>query len=762
MNLAFTIAAYFVVAALLGVSGARGRRIALPLSLLPFLSQLLFVADEALADDRSNRFETIEWLPALGVNLTIRIDAMTLVLTGVVATIGLLIVAYSGRYFTDGATRARFIALMLLFTGGMAGLVATDELFGLFIFWEVTTVASYLLIGFDDEKAAARAAAVQAVLVTTAGGLAMLGGFVLLGLAADTTSIAAIVASPPEGTTVTVALGLIFLGAFTKSAQFPFHFWLPGAMAAPTPASAYLHSATMVKAGIVLLLLLAPGFADEPIWAGTVTTIGIVTMLLGAVQALRQHDLKLLLAHGTVSQLGFIVALIGVGLTGPALAVLVAHAAFKATLFLVVGIIDKKTGTRDIRHLAGIRQTSPWLAAVAALAALSMAGIIPLIGFVTKEAAFDVLISDGRWPTLIGTALGSMLTVGYTARFWWGAFEEQPGGVDVSRLGAIDHFLLLPPTILAAGSLAFGIFPGSIGAAVADATEQSVKLVLWPGFKPALAVSAVVIAGGALVHLLTHSLRSRLPRWIHRLDDISLPTAQGTYQGAVRGLNRVADTVTGVVQNGSLPVYLAVILATLFLVPGTVWLVTADATPSWIVANSAAEVVLAVAAVTAAVAATRVTRRMAAALLLGAVGFAVSGIYVAFGAPDLALTQLLIETFTVALFAFVLSRLPRRFGADPASLSRRIRIGLSVLAGVFVTVAALLATSTDADRTAARFYADNAEAAGGRNVVNVILTDFRALDTLGEITVLAAAAVGIAALVGAGRSRRSSKQVDDR
>jgi multicomponent Na+:H+ antiporter subunit A len=760
MYLAATIAAYFVVAALLGVIGARARRIALPLSLVPFLAQLVFVAGEALDGGQSNRLETIEWLPSLGVNLTIRIDPMTLLLNGVVATIGLLIIAYSGRYFTDAATRNRFIALMALFTGGMAGLVATDDLFGVFVFWEITTVASYLLIGFDDEKAAARAAAVQAILVTSAGGLAMLGGLVLLGLAADTTSISAIVAAPPDGTTVTVALVLVFLGAFTKSAQFPFHFWLPGAMAAPTPASAYLHSATMVKAGIVLLLLLAPGFAGEPIWTGTVTTVGVVTMLLGAVQALRQHDLKLLLAHGTVSQLGFIVTLIGVGLTAPALAVLVAHAAFKATLFLVVGIIDKKTGTRDIRHLAGIRQTSPWLAVVAALAALSMAGIAPLVGFVTKEAAFDVLISEARWLTLVGTALGSALTVGYTARFWWGAFEEQPGGVDVSRLGAIDHFLLLPPTVLAAASLVFGVFPGSLGTAVADATDQSLKLVLWPGLKPALGVSALVIAGGALVHLSTHSLRPRLPQWVDRLGGTSLPTAQGTYQGAIAALNRTADTVTGVVQNGSLPVYLAVILSTLFLVPGTVWLVTADAAPSWVVANNALEVVLAVAAIVAAVAATRATRRMAAALLLGAVGFAVSGIYVAFGAPDLALTQLLIETFTVALFAFVLSRLPRRFGSDPASLSRRIRIGISVLAGAFVTAAAMLATSTDADRTVARFYTDNAEAAGGRNVVNVILTDFRALDTLGEITVLAAAAIGIAALVGTARSRRTTAEVE--
>ncbi|MDH5372475.1 MAG: proton-conducting transporter membrane subunit, partial [Acidimicrobiia bacterium] len=480
MYLTASIAVYFVVAALLGLLGARARRPLVLLSSSPFILQLLFVGNEALDPARVDRIERIDWLPSLGVSFAFRVDTMTIILTTVLALIGLLIAAYSIRYFSEETTRMRFLALMVLFSGGMAGLVASDDLFGLFVFWEITTVASYLLIGFDDEKAQARAAAVQAVLVTGAGGLAMLGGFVLLALAAGTNSIAAIVAAPPAGPTVTVALILIFIGAFTKSAQFPFHFWLPGAMAAPTPASAYLHSATMVKAGIVLLLLLAPGFSTQPIWFATVTTVGVITMLVGAVQALRQHDLKLLLAHGTVSQLGFIVTLIGVGLTGPALALLVAHAAFKATLFLVVGIIDRKTGTRDVRHLAGIRRTSPVLAAVAALAALSMAGIAPLIGFVTKETAFDTLIAEGQWFALIGTAVGSALTVGYTARFWWGAFEEQPGGVDVSRLGAIDRFMLLPPTLLAILSLVLGVWPGSLGSAVAEATGRSVKLVLWP------------------------------------------------------------------------------------------------------------------------------------------------------------------------------------------------------------------------------------------------------------------------------------------
>ncbi len=749
MTLTLTIAAYFALATVIAVGGARLRRGLLPLAMTPFAAQLVIV----VTGSWDGGVETTEWLPTLGVDLTFRVDSLTRLLTAVVAAIGLLIVVYSGRYVADAARRVRFLALIVVFTGGMAGLVASDNIFGLFVFWEVTTIASYLLIGFDDAKAGARAAALQAALVTTAGGLAMLAGFILLAQAAGTPSLGGIIAAPPDGTLGTVATGLVLLGAFTKSAQFPFHFWLPGAMAAPTPASAYLHSATMVKAGIVLLVLLAPGFADQPIWSIGVTSVGLVTMSMGAAQALRQHDLKLLLAHGTVSQLGFMVALIGVGLTGVALAVLVAHAVFKAALFLVVGVIDKETGTRDIRRLSGLRRSSPALAFVAAVAALSMAGIPPLLGFATKEAAFDALITEGAWAVLGIGAVASALTVAYAARFWTGAFAELPHRVDRPRVGRIDLALLAPPALLAGASIVLGLLPAPLGEMAGNATDTTVKLVLWPGWKPALAVSAVVVAMGGLYHVASgrdwaspNDVRRRIERW-------RVPRAQSIYEAAVRSLNTTADRVTGIVQNGSLPVYLAVILTTVFVVTGTTWLATHDAAPDTPFTNGWAEPAIGVVAIAAAFAATRAQRRMAAALLLGAVGFSVAGIYVSFGAPDLALTQLLVETFTIALFAFVLSRLPRQFGEAPKSLSRPVRLTVAALAGVFVTAAALLATSATPQRTVAEFYVDQAEPAGGRNVVNVILTDFRALDTLGEIMVLAAAGVGVAALV---RSIRSA------
>ncbi|MGI9641821.1 MAG: hydrogen gas-evolving membrane-bound hydrogenase subunit E [Acidimicrobiia bacterium] len=753
MPLTLSIVAYFVVALILLMSGGRLRRGIAIVAAAPYAAQLILVLAKWPTRETASA-ETIEWIPSLGVTIGLRVDTVSLLLTTVVAGIGLLIVIYSDRYFPDANQRARFLGLLAVFTGGMAGIVASDELFGLFIFWEVTTVASYLLIGFDDDKAAARSAALQAILVTTGGGLAMLAGFVLLAMEGGTTTISALVADPPTGTTVTVALLLVFLGAFTKSAQFPFHFWLPGAMAAPTPASAYLHSATMVKAGIVLLLFLAPGFASTDVWLWVVTTIGLVTMAVGAIAAMRQFDLKLLLAYGTVSQLGFMTALIGLGYTGIALAVLIAHSLFKASLFLIVGIVDKSTGSRDARVLSGVGARLPLVAAAGAVAAASMAGIPPLLGFVTKEAAFDALITDGAWIALTVIAGASILTVSYSTMWWFGAFGNRPITAELQERPAYGS-MVFGPVVLGILTIVLGLWPGPLGSAVSEAVGQSVKLVLWPGLKPALGLSAVVVLVGLVVawRVLSTGVE-RLPT----AKSLRLPTGARIYAWSLRALNTTAEVVTGVVQNGSLPVYVAVIISSVLFVPTVVWLFNWDATIDLELWNTPAEVVLAVVAVVGALAATRVQRRMAAVLLLGVVGYAVAGIYVIFSAPDLALTQLLIETLTVALFALVLVKLPRRFGVRPRSLSVRSRAAVSILAGTFVALGALITSTVTPDRSLTAAYVQQSEEAGGRNVVNIILTNFRALDTLGEITVLAAAAIGIATLL---MTMRSNGQGDE-
>ncbi len=747
-----SIAAYVAVIPLIwGVSGRFPRAI-VPIASVPYAAQLLLVASIAFGWAPGG-YETIDWIPSLGVTIAVSTDSFALLLTAIVAGIGSLIVVYSAGYFADPSRRSRFLAQMSLFTAGMVGVVASDELFGLFVFWEITTVASYLLIGFDDEKAEARASALQAVLVTTSGGLAMLAGFVLMAMASGTTRISTIVADPPTGTMVLVALVLIFLGAFTKSAQFPFHFWLPGAMAAPTPASAYLHSATMVKAGIVLLLLLAPGFATTSLWIWVVTATGLITMALGAITALGQRDLKLLLAYGTVSQLGFMTALIGLGFTGAALAVLVAHSLFKAALFLVVGIVDKATGTRQIGELSGVGARMPVVAVAGAIAAGSMAGLPPLLGFVTKEAAFDTLIGAEEWLPLAVIAASSALTVAYAARWWFGAFGSADGSGPLPAARPKASMVLAPVTLglLAVG---FGIDPRPLATAVEDAVGQSVKLVLWPGFTAALAVSSIVVIAGGLLYLMRGRQTELFPEARRTL----FPRAADVYAATLRGLVRTADAVTGVVQNGSLPVYLAVIVVSVLAVPAATWLFTWNPSislPAW---NQPSEVVLGVIAASGAIAATRVQRRMAAALMIGVVGYAVAGIYVVFSAPDLALTQLLIETLTVGLFAFVLAKLPRRFGAEPRSLSPRARIAVALFAGIVVVLAALATSTVVPDRLIADEYIARAADAGGKNVVNVVLTNFRALDTLGEITVLAAAGIGIGALVRPVRARRERSE----
>ena len=751
MLLTITIAAYFVAAAALWSIGPRMRHGATAVVAIPYVAQLALVM-WFFGSDQPASTERIDWIPSLGVRIGLSLDPLTMLLTAIVAGIGLLIVIYSDAYFGDDAKRVKFLALLAVFTGGMAGIVVSNELLGLFVFWEITTVSSYLLIGFDDEKAQARASALQAILVTTGGGLALLGGLVLLSIESGTTSIPELVSNPPSGAVTTTALVLVFLGAFTKSAQFPFQFWLPGAMAAPTPASAYLHSATMVKAGIVLLIFLAPGFADTDLWLWVVTPVGLITMAIGAVIALRQPDLKLLLAYGTVSQLGFMTALIGLGYTATAVAVLVAHSLFKAAMFLVVGIVDKATGTRDVRKLSGVGAQLPVVAAAGAVAAASMAGIPPLLGFVTKEAALDVLIENGDWIALVVIATASVLTVTYAAQWWFGAFAASSEPATDAK--QVAGRMVMPTVVLGLLTLVIGIWPSALGKVINEAFAEPVKLVLWPGFKPALAVSTIVIVlGAALAYVLRDGRWERLPT----ARSLGLPTGNQMYAASLRGLNTTADVVTGTVQNGSLPVYIAVIVASVLFVPTVTWIFNWDVDIGLGLWNGPTEGVLVAVIVVAAIVATRVQRRMAAVLLLGAVGYAVAGIYVVFSAPDLALTQLLIETLTIALFALVLSRLPRQFGPPPKSLGQGARIVVSVFAGVFVTVAALMTSSVEPGQDLTPAYVEQSKDAGGTNIVNIILTNFRAMDTLGEISVLAAAGIGISALILTIRSKRSEE-----
>src|SRR3954451_2150071 len=379
------------------------------------------------------------WVDGLGLTIDLRLDGAAAIMTLVVTVVGVAVLVYATRYFSrDAPDLGRLAGLLVLFAGAMVGLVLANQLLVLYTCWELTSITSYLLIGNRHTESRARAAALQALLVTGAGGLALLAGFVLLGQAAGTYRLSTLLAHPPPGTTpVKVALVLILIGAFTKSAQYPFHAWLPGAMAAPTPVSAYLHSATMVKAGVFLVARFAPMFAEATLWRPLVMGIGCATLVFGGLRALRQHDLKLLLAFGTVSQLGLLMVLLGAGTGATATAgweLLLAHAAFKATLFMVVGIIDHQTGTRDIRVLAGLRRGWRPLEIVAIGAAASMAGVPLSAGFIAKEYAFDSLghAFSGGGAVLALVVAGSTLTVAYAVRFYWGAFVEPRRRADPS------------------------------------------------------------------------------------------------------------------------------------------------------------------------------------------------------------------------------------------------------------------------------------------------------------------------------------------
>ena len=722
--------------------------------------------------------ESFRWVPQLGLTLSFRLDGFGLLMGLLVSGIGAAVLGYCLPYFAPHhgdpprPDIGRIAGLLVAFAGSMLGLVLSDGFFTLFLFWELTSITSYLLIGIDDRSAEARDAAQRAFLVTGAGGLALLGGLILLGQQSGTTSLSALVTNPPGGTVTSVALVLVLAGAFAKSAQVPFNFWLPGAMAAPTPVSAYLHSATMVKAGIVLVARLSPAFADQGPWRPLIVICGGASLLLGGVRALRQQDAKLALAQGTVSQLGLIMILVGLGtpaLTYAGVAVLTAHALFKAALFLVVGVVDHQAGTRDMRRLRGLGRRLPVLAAFAAIAAASMAAIPPTFGFVAKENGIAALLDPGIGAiggiALALVVMGSVLTVAYSIRTIDGMFGRgtaATGGV-ASDVGAVvrpgPSFLAAPAT-LAALSLVLGLAAGTVGAFLAevagslDPASADGHLALWPGIGAALGLSALTWVLGATVAAFVHRREAGL--------DATAGLGTRAYAALYDGLLHGARRLTAVTQSGSLTAYLGTVLTTVLVVLGAAWVPGALDLGRFPLADSPLEVAAVALTIILAVGVLRARRRFSAALLLGGSGYGLAIVFLLHGAPDLAITQFLVETLTIVMFLLVLGRLPDRFRAAPTWAPRTARIGLSVAIGLAVTLFALAASASRSAPSIGDELMRRSEAeAGGRNVVNVTIVDFRGFDTLGEITVLAVAAVGVVNLVGAARREQRRKRLRD-
>ncbi len=696
------------------------------------------------------------WISALGVALRFQLDTLSWVLALMVCGIGALVLVYCWRYFSAAASGSgRFAAVLVAFAGSMLGLVLSGDLIQLFVFWELTTVFSFLLIGHYSDRSSSRMAASKAILVTTAGGLAMLAGLLLIGAAAGTYELRAIIADPPPG--MEAALVLILVGAFSKSALVPLHFWLPAAMAAPTPVSAYLHAAAMVKAGVYLVGRLAPAYATVPSWEIMVGVLGCATLLLGGAVALRQHDLKLMLAYGTVSQLGLLMVLLGSPFKATALAglaLLLAHSLFKACLFLVVGIIDAATGTRDIRQLSGVGRRLPLLAVVAGLAVASMIGLGPVVGFVAKEAILDSLWTAAagggvaQWALLGAVILGSTLTVAYGLRFWWGAFSTKVGLQAAGVVGRPAVQLVAPTTLLSALGVALAFSPGALESLLSPHADRlplgdSGHLALWAGPNAAFATTLGVLLVGYLL-FVTAERRTGHPS----PRKVAVWDADRVYQGVLHALDRLAGRVTGLLQRGSLSFYLGTIILVFLALPGAALARTAAVSPELVVGTPLAEVGVAVLIVSAALMAARSRRRLKSVILVGITGYGTALLFLLYGGPDLGLTQILVETVTVLAFVLVLRRLPVQFTAGPSRARRWLRAAAAASVGSIIGLMALLVPGARVHQPVSVLLPEEAVTfGGGNNIVNVILVDVRAWDTMAELAVLLAAATGLASLV---------------
>jgi multicomponent Na+:H+ antiporter subunit A len=700
--------------------------------------------------------EVHSWMPALGVSLAFRLDALSLLLLYLASGIGMLVLVFCARYFDDDEPGlGLFAGTLTAFAGAMTGLVLADDLVVLFVFWELTTILSFLLIGHYAQRAEARRAAMQAVLVTTFGGLAMLGGVVLLGHSAGTYRLSVLLADPPHGPTVTAALVLILVGALSKSAVFPFSEWLPGAMAAPTPVSAYLHAAAMVKAGVYLIARFAPAYGHDPAWRALTMSLGGLTMLLGGVRALREHDLKRVLAFGTVSQLGFLTATLGAGTRDAVyagLAMLLAHALFKAPLFLSVGIVDHCAGTRDLRKLSGLRRELPLVASVAGGACLSMAAVPLFLGFAAKESVFAAFLDGAHSGSVADGALlavftaGSGLTVAYTLRVWWGAFGDKPG-VRARPAHSAATLMLAPAGVLAAAGLVLGVGAKWLDGLLAEyadtvpgAHEQ--HLSAWHGFGQALGLSVVAWLVGAGL------FAARAP--LYRVHvKYRLPEAENVVTALVLATDRAATQITGMIQRGSLPIYVSTTFGSFALLGlfaigyGAPW--PHLAVVRWW--DNPFQVPLALGTAVAAVGAILARPRMAGAMLVGVTGLGTALLFLLQGALDLSFTQLTAEIVSLVVFVLVLRRLGPVFLGGGRPGRRAVHAVIALATGGSLAALTYLAAASRVQPAISAVYLHAAQEAHVGNIVSAIILDYRAWDTLGESSVVAVAAAGVTSLV---------------
>lgn len=752
----------FMLLPVAGWLGARGTPRARFLGLIPAGLTGYFAWAFWLVSENGPFTVTVPWAPSLGLSLSFHFDGLSVLFAILIAAVGTLIVLYAADYLRGHADAGKFQISLFAFMGSMLGLVLADNLIALFVCWELTGFTSYLLIGFEHDRSEARRAALQALLVTGAGGLALLAAGILVWQAGGTTSLSEMLGGGLNFVDHPTYIGitaLILLAAFTKSAQFPFHFWLPNAMQAPTPVSAYLHSATMVKAGVYLVARMTPLVGGTALWTYSLTVAGALTMMGGAYRAVIETDLKRILAYSTISALGVLMLLLGIGTPQAVVAAIVyllAHACYKGALFLVAGAVEHETGSRDVTVLGGLRRAMPQTALAALLAAASMAGIPLLFGFVAKEQFYESVETFsllGLWP-------GVAISAAVLASVFLGAaglitgispFAGHMRAVDAKQEAPAS--LWLGPLVFGGTGLLLGLLPAMVDTPVRLATAAVVRdtvpvsLEIWHGVSATLLLSAATLVGSISLFIY----RDRMRRLLQ-------PRSLGTerlYTLSLAGLDAISRWTAPALQSASLRTYVLTVVLSGVAFVGT-GLATGGVLPTlsrWTPIEPY-EGMVAVLIVAAALLAAFARSNMIAALSLGAVGYGVALIYALFGAPDLAMTQFAVETLTVVIFVLVFYQL-RGFG-DLSSGPVKTRDALvAAVAGMVIATLVLFIGASGTTSRLSPYFVDSApQLAHGRNVVNVILVDFRGFDTLGEITVLVTVAIGVRALLLIGRERR--------
>ncbi|MFT4186484.1 MAG: Na+/H+ antiporter subunit A [Micrococcaceae bacterium] len=748
-----------------------GRKSFLVAALLLAVIGGIFVSQENQVTADTWR-ESMVWIPQIGLNFDFRIDMLSFVMSLIALFIGSLVMAFSYTYFEDSKKSLGSVGGELLaFAGAMLGLVTADNLILLFVFWELTTILSYMLIAFDQEKVSARQASMKALMVTTVGGLTMLAGFITLGEHVGSYSIQGIIDAHPSGTAVDVAAWCIALGAISKSALIPMHFWLPAAMKAPTPVSAYLHAAAMVNAGVYLIQRISIVFAGTPGWQLTMMLLGLTTLIFAGYQMLIQVDMKLILAYGTVAQLGLLGA-IAVGVTAQLtlafMAILLSHSLYKAALFMWVGVIDHEFGTRDIRELGRLKQRYPTLFWAGAINGLSMAAMFPMFSFIAKESGFTGLEHTGSHGTgvllLAFAGIGSALTFAASIRFIYaiyGGFSK----IELRRVKRIRLRALLPTLTLTIITLSITTEPKGMSRfldAYSNQFEGNIETLTWfHGINAPLITTIFSYLIGALVFVYRRKLR----KVFHR----KLPfSAAGIYQGIVNNVEEFAGWITAKTQRGSLPFYLSVILIVALVLPGSYLLYAVgsfkvlnnNATIIW--ADNSFEIALMIVGIVSAVLTVFAKKRFAAILFASLSGYSLALIFSLYGAPDLALTQMSVETISLVTFVLGLRLLPPqlwlRFKGEN---NNKVRIIIAVAFALAIGFYTFVALGARLEQPVSNnFFKLAYEQGGGYNVVNVTLVDIRAWDTFGEITVLTAAATGVASLIFIQRRERTGKRVE--